>query len=224
MKEENGILLSMLLRQHFMSSMTLGRWKNWGEAMGQHWGGVHKRLQRGGSIHTLADMQLLSPLSGSDGIARSEKEHVPGLVGKCLRQETFRPETYPTPFLFTHEQDFATSETPLPPHERPVVPATPRLIKSTTGKQEEIELSDSEGEPNHVAVPAVAVEPSQSERELMVARKALRKWYRLAGLNEGKGHEMSFEKGEELGVAWTRGICPRVEGRIQIVGMGDGYA
>ena len=42
--EENGMLLSMLLRQYFMSLKTLGRWSKWGKSMDRHWQGVHKQL------------------------------------------------------------------------------------------------------------------------------------------------------------------------------------
>lgn len=41
---ENGILISMLLRQYFMSLKTLGQWSQWGSSMDRHWQGVHKRL------------------------------------------------------------------------------------------------------------------------------------------------------------------------------------
>jgi len=78
----------------------------------------------------------------------------------------------------------------------------------------EMDLSASEDEAELTA-PALAREPSAEEHELMVARKAMRKWWRLAGLN--KRHAMGYEAGEELGVGWTRGICPQVEGRIKMV-------
>ena len=42
--EENGILISMLLRQYFMSLKILGRWKNWGNSMNRHWENIHKDL------------------------------------------------------------------------------------------------------------------------------------------------------------------------------------
>ncbi|KAK5954367.1 hypothetical protein OHC33_004089 [Knufia fluminis] len=44
--EENGILLSMLLRQYFMSLKTLGQWSKWGRSLDRHWQGVHKQLHR----------------------------------------------------------------------------------------------------------------------------------------------------------------------------------
>ncbi|KAI1434211.1 Metallo-dependent phosphatase [Xylaria sp. CBS 124048] len=42
--EENGILLSMMLRQYFMSLKVMGQWKYWGEGMGQHWDKVTSKV------------------------------------------------------------------------------------------------------------------------------------------------------------------------------------
>ena len=42
--EENGILISMILRQFFMSLKVLGRWRRWGPHISQHWNGVQERL------------------------------------------------------------------------------------------------------------------------------------------------------------------------------------
>lgn len=35
--EENGMLISALLRQYFMSLTVLARWKGWGPSMERHW-------------------------------------------------------------------------------------------------------------------------------------------------------------------------------------------
>ncbi|KAF2757792.1 5'-nucleotidase [Pseudovirgaria hyperparasitica] len=43
--EENGVLISTLLRQYFMSLKVLGKWKMWGPSMGRHWQGVQRNLQ-----------------------------------------------------------------------------------------------------------------------------------------------------------------------------------
>lgn len=43
--EENGILISMMLRQYFMSLKVLGKWKQWGPSMTKHWGNVQEKLQ-----------------------------------------------------------------------------------------------------------------------------------------------------------------------------------
>lgn len=46
--EENGILISMMLRQYFLSLRVLGKWRNWGVSMNRHWDGVSQRV---GSSH-----------------------------------------------------------------------------------------------------------------------------------------------------------------------------
>jgi 5'-nucleotidase len=38
--EENGVLISTILRQFFMALRVVGRWHNWGRSMERHWGGV----------------------------------------------------------------------------------------------------------------------------------------------------------------------------------------
>ncbi|KAG9649205.1 Metallo-dependent phosphatase, partial [Aureobasidium melanogenum] len=78
----------------------------------------------------------------------------------------------------------------------------------------EMDLSESEDE-SEVTAPVLARELSPEEHELVVARKAMRKWWRLAGLN--KRHAMGYEAGEELRVGWTRGISPQLEGRTKVV-------
>ncbi|KAI4141849.1 MAG: hypothetical protein L6R39_005167 [Caloplaca ligustica] len=42
--EENGVLISMILRQYFMSLKVMRRWRRWGPSLGRHWGGVHEKL------------------------------------------------------------------------------------------------------------------------------------------------------------------------------------
>ncbi|KAL2059750.1 hypothetical protein VTL71DRAFT_10134 [Oculimacula yallundae] len=50
--EENGILISMIIRQYFMSLKTLGKWKNWGRGMDRHWKGIQESMQR---VHPVVD-------------------------------------------------------------------------------------------------------------------------------------------------------------------------
>ncbi|KAK5634360.1 hypothetical protein RRF57_010074 [Xylaria bambusicola] len=42
--EENGILISMMLRQYFMSLKVVGQWKHWGASMGRHWSSVTSKV------------------------------------------------------------------------------------------------------------------------------------------------------------------------------------
>ncbi|KAH0846354.1 putative 5'-nucleotidase [Fonsecaea pedrosoi] len=42
--EENGILISMMLRQYFMSLKIIGKWKHWGKSLSRHWDAIHENL------------------------------------------------------------------------------------------------------------------------------------------------------------------------------------
>ncbi|KAK5704009.1 hypothetical protein LTR97_003022 [Elasticomyces elasticus] len=83
--------------------------------------------------------------------------------------------------------------------------------------------SDSEDDESPRAdLPAVPSGPDahhevmRRERELVLIRKVMRKWWRLAGL---QGHpSLCDEHGDDFGVHWTKGICPRLEGRIRMIG------
>lgn len=44
--DENGILISMMLRQYFMSLKIFGQWRNWGKSNERHWKGVHEAMHR----------------------------------------------------------------------------------------------------------------------------------------------------------------------------------
>lgn len=48
--EENGILISMIMRQYFMSLKVVGKWRRWGPNMGKHWKIVNERLHEGGKV------------------------------------------------------------------------------------------------------------------------------------------------------------------------------
>lgn len=165
--EENGMLISMILRQYFMSLKVLGRWKNWGAHMGRHWGGVHRELH---DVHPVREPVKPGEavLNGAQSKTK-DTQKVPSLVGKAQQSH-----------------DHADGEA----------------------------ASDSEDDEHPRAdLPAVPTDVSEHERKLVIMRRVMRKWWRLAGL---KGHpNLCEEAGEEFGAHWTKGIAPRVEGRIR---------
>ncbi|KAK4940012.1 hypothetical protein LTR66_014953 [Elasticomyces elasticus] len=174
--EENGLLISTILRQYFISLRVLGRWKRWSAELGRHWGGVQSELH---GIHPVREPPPPVPQSGAT-IGRGEEQEraevggdgvsVPGLVGRAQHDV-------------------------VPPSESE---------------------NDNDKRSNLPAAPANSDGLGARERELLLARKVSRKWWRLAGLKGRPG--LCDEVGEEGGVDWTRGIAPRVEGRIRIVG------
>lgn len=60
--EENGVLISMILRQFFMSLKVLGRWRQWGPHISQHWNNVQEGLQA---------CELLSPESSNQSMGKN---------------------------------------------------------------------------------------------------------------------------------------------------------
>jgi 5'-nucleotidase len=48
--EENGVLISTILRQYFISLRVLGKWKQWSPSLDSHFSAVNKRLHRRHSV------------------------------------------------------------------------------------------------------------------------------------------------------------------------------
>ena len=184
--EENGMLISMILRQYFMSLKILGKWKNWGDHLSRAWGDIHDSLHDVHPVH--------EPLKPGDAIAvrgrqasLANAEDVPSLVGKAQRDG----------------------------EQEGVDEGLEARKRRQSGTHHHHHAHDSDSEDDHSDHPAVATDSSARERELLIMRRVMRKWWRLAGL---KGHpNMCEEQGDEFAVHWTRGIAPRVEGRIKMV-------
>ena len=76
--EENGILISMLLRQYFMSLKILGRWKNWGNSMNRHWENIHKDLHDVQPVVKPKPSGANSPIEERKAVVYNrEKDHHP---------------------------------------------------------------------------------------------------------------------------------------------------
>lgn len=183
--EENGQLISTILRQYFMSLKVLGRWKNWTAQLGKHWGGVHSNLH---DVHPVREpMRPGSP--EHDRLTKARKTHHEGRDG----------------------------------NEKNTLPSLVGKAQQTPVQGNDEGASDSEDESMPRSdLPAVPAEPSEEERKLVLARKVMRKWWRLTGL---KGHPAMCEaKNDDFGVLWTRGIAPQVEGRIVCIGETHGQS
>ncbi|KAL8723002.1 MAG: hypothetical protein Q9225_000618 [Loekoesia sp. 1 TL-2023] len=160
--EENGILISMILRQYFMSLKVLRRWRRWGESLGRHWGGVHEKLHgREGAV------DVVEPAGRGHKHTRSGNVKGHG-VGYGEGGED------------TDEDESGVSE--------------------------------------------AHVEAGEEERKRMhLARWVTRRWMRAAGIKrENAGVVDGHDTSENAMLPdWTRGIAPKVEGRIVIEGAND---
>ena len=173
--EENGILMSMILRQYFMSLKVLGKWARWSPSLGRHWGGVNSRLHAGGKVRAPGDASMKKAVkhsrTGSVRV-RPAKKTKTEVGGKFVDSDT----------------DDETSE------------------------REDGPASSADGADD------------KKGRETHVARRFVRKWMDLAGVDR-KGVGMVAEQSASwLLPHWTRGIAPRVEGRIlaESDGIADG--
>ena len=160
--DETGILISILLRQYFMSLKTLGVWSKWGKSMNRHWEHIHE------SLHCVSPVVEAAPRSPEWERARS-----PILGSKSPAVGLKRTGT----------------------------------VKS---RPEGKFLDDSDDE-------EFVEDDGLDERTLRVMRMVMNKWRRLAGIDSAKSCD-SLREGE-FHVEWTRAIAPKVEGRINIVGV-----
>lgn len=163
--EENGILISMVLRQYFMSLKILGKWARWSPSLHRHWGGVHDRLHAGGKVH--------EPGSVKEGTKHWRAGIVRAQGGKGR------------------------------------IDVNGRFVDSDTDDEKE-SLSDD----RTWSVGSVGSVEEKKRREMHVARVYTRRWMNLAGIERRDVGMVGDKAGEWELPHWTKGIAPRVEGRI----------
>lgn len=166
--EENGMLISAILRQYFMSLKVMDQWKRWTPTLAQHWSRVASKCQP----------TMLNP-NGSLPNSPVHERGRPALERKDSWAEW-----------------------------------TPARLRERRNLEPLAESGDSDSEDEETEDRR---EAREIDRELRVMARAFHKWCRLAGV---KGRACDTLKEEEIDVAWTKAISPRVEGRIQMVGEG----
>lgn len=144
--EENGILISMMIRQYFMSLKTLGKWKMMGRSFSKHWDGVKQSMEE---VHPVVEPR--SPIESAS---------------KKLKLDV-------------------------------------QEVKEVPGVEETLEESDDEAPTAEKTGAVVGLE--KREREMHLARKVMRKWWRLAGL-KGESSCCDSMDVEEFTVDWTK-VC-----------------
>lgn len=188
--EENGVLISTILRQYFLSLKVLGKWNRWSASLGRHWGTVHHNLHAEG---------WLKPPSAT------ASPKIERAVGKLLNsrpplRRTTRSAYYYGRFPEEIDQDtnrFDENET------------NGNAMDSDSDDDPDILISPRPTT-NYVTLPAQS--SNDEEHRLQIARRVVRKWMRHAGLQCRMLETMDGEG--EFTPAWTSGISPRLEGRI----------
>lgn len=213
--EENGILISMLLRQYFMALKALDKWAFWGTDEDKHWGTVVKGVdERREPSKTKSLTTTLEPKTG-DGC---DKDTCAVIDNEAKHDEQIEP----TP---PHEDGKGTTKplsnwtfwTPAKLRERRANVRPLKESQTEVGYNTTSGSSDSESGNSRPSsrVRGRAEEVRQIDRELRIMRRVARKWCRLAGV-QSKACDCLDEG--EFDVPWTKAVAPRVEGRIVEVG------
>ena len=149
--EENGLLISMILRQYFMSLKIMGKWRRWGHSLHRHWDSVHKDLHADGKVREAREVEkgVKHSRSGSGKDADKNARMVDG-----------------------------------------------RLVDSDTEDEE------------HEAGAKPVTEKGRRERELQIARWAVRRWMDSVGVHRGSVGMVEHHTDEYMPL-WTRGIAPK---------------
>ena len=92
--EENGMLLSMILRQYFMSLKVLGKWRRWGPSLGRHWDNVNNSLHEGGKIREPRDLNKGSSHRREESI-RAHHRAARMVDGRLVDSDTEEEEDEP---------------------------------------------------------------------------------------------------------------------------------
>lgn len=187
--EENGVLISTILRQYFLSLKVLGKWRRWSPSLRRHWGLVHRSLHTGG---------WLKPPSAATSLA-TEKPLAHRLARRPTLQRTGREAYYYGRFPPEVEQS------------QVAINSNSDAMDSDSDEDPEI-LTSTQPTSNYVTYPATS--SADEEFRLKLARRVVRKWMRHAGLKPSVIGTMDGE-GEFI-PPWTSGISPRLEGRIVI--------
>lgn len=86
--EENGILISMVLRQYFMSLKVLGKWARWSPSLHRHWDGVNGRLHAGGKVRQPGDMRKGVKHSRTGSVRAHAEKAKTEVDGKLVDSDT----------------------------------------------------------------------------------------------------------------------------------------
>jgi 5'-nucleotidase, C-terminal domain len=195
--EENGILISTILRQYFLSLKVIGKWERMGSSLHQHWATVH------GQLHSDNPPKKSSPSS----------QHTPARTKAALailHKTSRKPRPKFQRYGRYHHHRTRKAHSPSPSRDDSY--DSHDALDSESDFDPEI-LTCPQDEMNYVTVNATSA--AEEEQRLRLARMVIRKWMRLAGLKRDAVHCIDGV-GEEFTPSWTHAIAPRLEGRIRV--------
>lgn len=222
--EENGMLISALLRQYFMSLRIMGRWKRWGSSISRHWSNVHEGIHANNpprNNNAGEDKETHMQDAGGnpdDDVQQNRQGEVEerkqqeskdlvggtGAAGHGEDQHQGSDLVNKAQASSSHQQSDTSNDNDNSNDQSNTDQTTPST-----------DVTDDESDDPESNLPATALlNVSETDRRKVLAKKVARHWWKKTGL---KGHPgIVDDEGEIDGqkCAWTRGIVAKVEGRI----------
>ncbi|KAF3891458.1 Nucleotidase of the calcineurin superfamily [Trichophyton interdigitale] len=185
--EEDGLLLSTMLRQYFLSNKILGKWNRLSPSLDRHWMDVHKKLK---------SEELTPPASSSTSPPTN-----------ILPETSFRYISQPGA-----NQGANPVMTAAPVHQQPGAATLSRIGVDTPLDSDSDSHSESLFRPRNY-VTSHALSPDDADHRELVARRVLRKWRKKLGVDPNRVKTVD-QGGKDHLPPWTRAIAPVVDGRI----------
>lgn len=166
--EENGVLISTILRQYFMSLKVMGQWNRWGTNLNKHWTHVNDNLHQQSQVTDPPKKERRPPKHGRTGSIKKTRRRGP-------------------------DADIVDSDTD---------------EEEIDHRQED--LSTTFTSRNH----------EDQDFAFHLAKLVAKKWMRLAHIKR-EATSVVDDANKEFNPSWTKGIAPKLEGRIQIITNGS---
>nr|KMM63692.1 nucleotidase of the calcineurin superfamily [Coccidioides posadasii RMSCC 3488] len=186
--EEDGLLISTILRQYFLSLKVLGKWHRFSRSLHRHWENVHQQLHCEGWIRSptttaSAKAKVKSPITGRSPSPTPSFHYV---ARRRLKAATAGARTSSS----GQEDDSDAS-----------------LMDTESDSEADI-LSRP-----RTYVTKLATSPDDADHREYLARQVLRRWRQKVGLEDAKVKTVEEAQNDTL-PPWTRVIAPKLEGRI----------
>lgn len=185
--EEDGLLISTILRQYFLSLKVLGKWQRLSQSLSRHWSTVHNKLpyQQYRQSSSITSPKVAEPTSpGGSGFnyvsyKKMKGATTPGIVEKKAILQSLT------------QQDESGSD-----------------LDSESDSDSEV-LSRPR---NYITLKAIS--PEDADRREFISRRVLRKWRERVGVSASKVKTIDDATTTDSLPPWTRVIAPVVDGRI----------
>ena len=184
--EEDGLLISTILRQYFLSLKVLGKWQRLSRSLNRHWSTVHNKLpyQKYRQQPSMAPTNSSkSTSSGDQGFSYVSYKKSKGAITPGVNE--VKVELHPP----TQQEDSDSA------------------LDSESDSESEV-LSRPR---NYITLKAIS--PDDADRREFISRRVLRKWRERVGVSSNNVKTVDEAATDNL-PPWTRVIAPVVDGRI----------